>query len=58
VPTTRSAWQCAQKHGIDAPITSEVHAVLYENKPPHEAMWELLGRPPKSEIDKRSAAEG
>jgi len=58
VPTTRSAWQCAQKHGIDAPITSEVHAVLYENKPPHEAMWELLGRPPKSEADKRSAAEG
>lgn len=49
VPTALSAWQCAQRLGIEAPITQEVHAVLYENKPPHEAMWELLGRPPKAE---------
>lgn len=49
VPTALSAWQCAQKFGIDAPITHEVYATLYENKPPHEAMWELLGRPPKPE---------
>lgn len=52
IPTALSAWQCAAKFGIEAPITSEVHAVLYENKPPHEAMWELLGRPPKAEADK------
>ena len=52
IPTALSAWQCAGKFGIEAPITSEVHAVLYENKPPHEAMWELLGRPPKAEADK------
>lgn len=49
VPTALSAWQRAQKFGIDAPITSEVYATLYENKPPHEAMWELLGRPPRAE---------
>ncbi len=49
VPTALSAWQRAKKFGIDAPITSEVYATLYENKPPHEAMWELLGRPPKPE---------
>jgi glycerol-3-phosphate dehydrogenase (NAD(P)+) len=55
VPTTLSAWQCAGKLGIEAPITSEVHAVLYENKPPHEAMWELLGRPPKPESDRGPA---
>lgn len=53
IPTALSAWQCAQRLGIEAPITSEVHSVLYENKPPHEAMWELLGRPPKAEADKR-----
>lgn len=52
VPTALSAWQCAQKFGIEAPITSEVYATLYQNKPPHEAMWELLGRPPKPEADK------
>lgn len=49
IPTALSAWQCAQKHGLEAPITSQIHAVLYEGKPPHEAMWELLGRPPKAE---------
>jgi glycerol-3-phosphate dehydrogenase (NAD(P)+) len=52
VPTTLSAWQCARKLGIEAPITSEIHAVLYEGKAPHEAMWELLGRPPKAEAEK------
>ena len=51
VPTALSAWECAKKFGIDAPITHEVYATLYENKPPHEAMWELLGRPPKPEVD-------
>lgn len=49
IPTALSAWECAKKNGIEAPITSQIHAVLYEGKPPHEAMWELLGRPPKAE---------
>jgi glycerol-3-phosphate dehydrogenase (NAD(P)+) len=49
IPTALSAWQCAQRHGIEAPITAQIHSVLYESKPPHEAMWELLGRPPKAE---------
>jgi glycerol-3-phosphate dehydrogenase (NAD(P)+) len=51
IPTALSAWQCAQRLGIDAPITAEVHAVLYEGKAPRDAMWELLGRPPKPEAD-------
>lgn len=54
VPTTLGAWQCAQKHGIEAPITAQIYSVLYENKPPHEAMWELLGRPPKPEPEDQS----
>lgn len=54
VPTALSAWQCAERHGIEAPITSQIHAVLYQEKPPHEAMWELLGRPPKSERESQS----
>ena len=55
IPTALGAWQCAKKFGIEAPITSEVYATLYENKPPHEAMWELLGRPPKAETEKSRA---
>ena len=51
VPTTLGAWQCAERNGIEAPITRQIHSVLYANKPPHEAMWELLGRPPKAESD-------
>lgn len=51
VPTALSAWQCARRFEIEAPITSEIHAVLYENKPPHEAMWELLGRPLRAEAE-------
>lgn len=55
VPTALGAWQCAQRHGIEAPITSQIYSVLYESKPPHEAMWELLGRPPKAEADSHPA---
>ena len=55
VPTTLSAWQCAQRYKIEAPVTSEVYATLYQDKPPHEAMWELLGRPPRAEADKARA---
>lgn len=51
VPTARGAHEAARRCGIDAPITAEVHAVLYEGKAPHDAMWELLGRPPRREHD-------
>ena len=52
IPTALSAWQCAQRLEVETPIISEVHAVLYLNKPPHEAMWELLGRPPRAEPER------
>ena len=51
VPTARGAHEQALRLGIEAPITREVFSVLHEGKPPHEAMWELLGRPPKPEAD-------
>jgi len=56
VPTSRGAWQCAQRFGIDAPITSEVFSVLHEGKPPMESMSTLLGRPPKPENDPHHAS--
>jgi glycerol-3-phosphate dehydrogenase (NAD(P)+) len=49
VPTALSASQCANRLGIDAPITAEVCAVLHEGKPPRESISCLLGRPPKPE---------
>jgi len=55
VPASRGAWEGAQKLGIEAPITCEIHAMLYEGKAPHDAMWELLGRPSKAEADRISS---
>lgn len=55
VPTARAAWQCAQRYGIDAPITAEVFAVVHEGKPPKESLANLLGRPPKPENQTRPA---
>lgn len=49
VPTTQSAFECARRLAIDAPIIGEVHAILYENKPLLGAMQSLLGRDPKAE---------
>lgn len=55
VPTSLGAWQCAQRAGIDAPITAEIYSVLHQAKPPRESMSGLLGRPPKPENDTRAA---
>ena len=49
VPTSRSAFDCARRLGIETPIIDQVYAVLYQGKPPAQAMQELLGRDQKSE---------
>lgn len=51
VPTALSARECAKKLGIETPIIDQIHAVLYENKPPAQAMRELLTRDPRPEED-------
>ena len=55
VPTSLGAWQCAQRAGIEAPITAEIYSALHEAKPPRESISELLGRPPKPENDTSSS---
>jgi glycerol-3-phosphate dehydrogenase (NAD(P)+) len=50
VPTTRSAVRLAERHGVEMPITHEVHAILFEGKDPLHAMESLMRRIPKSEI--------
>ena len=38
VRTTLSAHRLSQRHGVEMPITRQVHAVLYEGRTPAEAM--------------------
>lgn len=49
VPTTRSAFEVALKHGVDAPLLTTTHAVLFEGLPPREGLLQLLARDPKHE---------
>jgi len=51
IPTTRSAWECAQKLEITTPIIDEVYSILYENVPPSEAIERLLKRDLRPEED-------
>jgi glycerol-3-phosphate dehydrogenase (NAD(P)+) len=49
IPTTRAVLALAARHGVEMPITQAVHAVLFDRKPPLEAVTELMCRPPKAE---------
>lgn len=49
VRTTQSAYQLSKKYGVEMPITEQVYYILFENKSPREAMYELMLRDPKSE---------
>ncbi len=51
IKTSLSAWQLAQKIGIEAPIVEQVYAIIYENKDPAAAVAELMGREAKSEFE-------
>jgi glycerol-3-phosphate dehydrogenase (NAD(P)+) len=50
VRTAKSAWQLAQRHGVDVPITREVQAIIYEGKPPKQAVRDLMTREAKPEF--------
>ncbi|MEW5875948.1 MAG: NAD(P)H-dependent glycerol-3-phosphate dehydrogenase [Candidatus Zixiibacteriota bacterium] len=50
VDTTRAAVRLSRKHGVDMPIADAVSSVLFEGRPPKEALAELMTRPPKPEI--------
>lgn len=49
VRTTKSIVALARKHGIEMPITEAVHAILFEDKKPLEAVSELMARAAKEE---------
>lgn len=49
VLTTNAAVGLAQKVNCDMPITTQMHQVLHEGKPPKEAVRELMMRPGREE---------
>jgi glycerol-3-phosphate dehydrogenase (NAD(P)+) len=50
VKTAKSAWQLAQRHGVDVPITDQVHAIIYDGKAPKQAVRDLMTREAKPEF--------
>jgi glycerol-3-phosphate dehydrogenase (NAD(P)+) len=51
VKTTESAHALARAHRVSAPITAEVHAVLYGGKDPRRALRDLMTREARPERD-------
>lgn len=51
VPNTQSLWQCARQREVRTPLLDAVYAVLYEGKPPQEALRELFSRDLRAEVD-------
>lgn len=49
VPTARTAYAEARKHGAETPLLDTVHAVLFENLSPRDGLMRLLSRDTKSE---------
>ena len=49
VPTTRSAFECARRMNVSTPIIDQVHAMLFEGKPPRTALVELMSRDRRAE---------
>jgi len=49
VGTTRAALQLARAHGVEMPITAQVHDILFEGKDPRLALRDLMLRAPKAE---------
>ncbi|HMV26349.1 MAG TPA: glycerol-3-phosphate dehydrogenase, partial [bacterium] len=49
VKTAKAAYALAQKHGIEMPIIEQVYRVIFENKDPRAAVYDLMTRESKSE---------
>ena len=49
VNTTRTAVALGERHGVELPIAREVANVLFQNKPPRQAVSDLMERELKAE---------
>jgi glycerol-3-phosphate dehydrogenase (NAD(P)+) len=50
VYTSRSVYAMSEKYGVEMPISQEVYRVLFEDKPPSEAVADLMTRTLKEEV--------
>lgn len=50
VATVAGALELAAAHGIEMPIAEQVRAVVFDHRPPLEAVAELMARAPKGEL--------
>lgn len=57
VKNTRSVRALAEAEGIEMPITEQMYAMLYENKPPREVVTYLMTRGLKPELDRSAAGK-
>lgn len=51
VRTTRAARKLSIQHGAEMPITDQMHRVLFEGKNPRDAVFTLMGRGKKDEME-------
>jgi glycerol-3-phosphate dehydrogenase (NAD(P)+) len=51
VKTSKSVYNLSRKMGVDMPISHEIYQVLYERVPPKEALFRLMTRDLKHELD-------
>jgi glycerol-3-phosphate dehydrogenase (NAD(P)+) len=49
IHTVAAALELARRNGIEMPIAEQMHAMLYKNRPPREALRELMERSLKPE---------
>ena len=50
VATTRSARELAHRVGVEVPIVDQVYRILFEDKDPMKACYDLMTRDPKGEL--------
>jgi len=50
VRTTKSVYDLSKKYKVEMPISTEVYRVLFENKDPKQAVYDLMTRDPKKEM--------
>ncbi|NNG66088.1 NAD(P)H-dependent glycerol-3-phosphate dehydrogenase [Caldanaerobacter subterraneus] len=50
VNTTKSAYRLSQIYGVEMPITKEIYSIIFENKNPFEAVYNLMTRDKKHEL--------
>lgn len=49
VPTTETSYAIARQIGVVTPVLDQIYAVLFENKPPRDAIKDLMSRELRSE---------